>query len=234
MPVSVAKHCDNMIFMSCYPDKSFDIAIVDPQTGQGEDRKHLSRNQPTEQRNGTKKKVQVYKYSTNIWDLMPPNQAYFNELFRVSKRQIIMCENWLTFDQKEKSSGRIVWNLLRETDFSDCNIMWTNLFNRIDYFEFMWNGMHQGIEINNRKFNGNKALNQKRIHPSEKPYKVYSHLLKSYVKPGSSILDTHMGSGALRIVADKMGYDFYGCEQDEQFFYDQEKRWNNYKLNLFS
>jgi site-specific DNA-methyltransferase (adenine-specific) len=216
---------DNLLFMKDIPNNYFDIAIVDPQTGQDEGKKHLSRPKSVMQDNGKTLNIKS-SHRVKEWDNKQPPQEYFNELFRVSKHQIIMCENYLHFTQKDNSPGRIVWNLLRENDFSDCQVMWTSLFQKIEYFEYMWNGMMQGTGINSRTQQGNKALNQKRIHPSEKPIPVYKYLFKTYVKPGWKVFDSHLGSGASAIAAYEMEVaEFHGCEIDEDIFNDAEKRY---------
>lgn len=228
------QNIDNMQFMGQFPNGFFDIAIVDPQTGQGEDKKHASRPTHVKQKNGSMLKHNSI-HRIKDWDNSPPRQSYYDELFRVSKNQIIMCENYLSFDQKSNSSGRIIWNLLRDNDFSACQIMWTSLTNKIEYFEFLFNGMIQGYQINNRKQQGNKKFNEKRIHPNQKPVIVYHELFKMHCEKGMKILDTHLGSGSIRIAADYFGVDLYGCELDEDIFNDQEKRWNEYlnEPNIF-
>lgn len=226
--ISHVENMDNMQFMSKFPNGYFDLAIVDPQTGQGEDKKHATRPTHIKQKNGN---MLPHKSGHRIkdWDNEAPRQSYYDELFRVSKHQIIMCENYLSFDQKSTSAGRVIWNLLRDNDFSDCQIMWTDLTNKIDYFEFLFNGMIQGYQINNRKQQGNKKLNEKRIHPNQKPIPVYGKLLKDYAEQGFKILDTHLGSGSIRIACDILGFDFYACELDEDIYNDQEKRYIQYK-----
>lgn len=212
---------DNMEYMAKFPDKFFDLAVVDPQTGQGEDKKHATRPKLVKQKNGT---LLAHNSTHRIksWDNKQPEQSYFDELFRVSKHQIIMCENYLQFNQKNSSAGRIVWNMLRVNDFSDAHIMWNSMSKKIDYFEFLWNGMIQGYAINNREQQGNKKLNEKRIHPNQKPKTVYQWLLKKFAQPGFKILDTHLGSGNSRVVAYDMDLDFYGCEKDSDIFNDHE------------
>jgi len=166
---------DNVEYMSELPDNAFDLAIVDPQTGQDEGKRHASRPYTVKQANGTKLRIER-THKVKEWDNAPPTQEYWNQLFRVSKHQIVMCENYLDFDQKKNSAGRIIWNLLRDNDFSACQIMWTDLFQKIEYFEYLWSGMMQGTGINQRTQKGNKALNEKRIHPSQKPITNFHRL----------------------------------------------------------
>lgn len=136
-----------------------------------------------------------------------------------------MCENYLNFDQKKSSPGRIIWNLLRENDFSSCQIMWTNLSNKIEYFEYLWSGMMQGEKINSRIQIGDKSKNEKRIHPSQKPIIVYNYLLHKYATPEMKILDTHSGSASLAIAAFYFGCDFVGTELDKDIFDASIKRY---------
>lgn len=227
MLISEVHNMDNIEFMKGYADSFFDLAIIDPQTGQGEDKKHATRPIVIRQKNGTYL-PNLTKHRIKDWDKSAPTQEFYDELFRVTKHQIIMCENYLYFDQKKTSAGRIIWNLCRQNDFSACQIMWTSLTNKIQYFEFLWNGMIQGFQINNRKQQGNKKLNEKRIHPNQKPVPVYAELLKMHAKPGFKILDTHVGSGSLRIACNEMGFDFYGCEKDEDIFNDHGERMKKY------
>lgn len=213
--------------MRTQPDKSFDIAIIDPQTGQGEGKNHTRRPKTVLQDNGNR--LSFHRdYHVSDWDSIPPTQEFYDELFRVSRHQIIMCENFLHFDQKKSSAGRIIWNLLRDNNFSDCQIMWTSLFQRIDYFEYMWNGMMQGTTIGSRVQQGNKSLNQKRIHPSEKPIIMYRHLLREYCNPWWSVLDTHMGSGSLAIACNEEKHSYTGTELDPINHSKAVKRFNLY------
>lgn len=220
---------DNVKFMKGLNDKAFDIGIIDPQTGQGEDGKHRSRNNHfLKQKNGEKLLIKN-NHRHKEWDDAPPTQEYWDEFFRVTKHQIIMCENYLHFEQKKDSPGRIVWNLLRENNFSACQVMWTDLSNKIDYFEYLWNGMMQGVAINSRVQQGNKQLNEKRIHPSQKPVIVYRHLLKNYCEKGWSVFDTHGGSASLAIACDQEGFSLTSIEKDMDIYNDSVKRFNDYK-----
>ena len=93
----------------------------------------------------------------------------------------------------------------------------------------MWNGMMQGKSISEGFVQqGNKALNEQRIHPTQKPVALYTWLFQKYAKPGDSILDTHLGSGSSRIAALELGLDFVGYEIDKYYFEVQEKRFEEY------
>lgn len=223
MPTQRIIHTDNLEYLRTLKTKSVDIAIIDPQTGQGEGRNHARKNYKVKQKNGA---IHLLDRPHHIsdWDDEQPPQEFFDELFRVSKHQIIMCENYLSFNQKDKSNGRIVWNLLRKVNFSDCNIMWQSLTNKIHYFEYLWNGMIQGTAINSTRQIGNKKLNQKRIHPTEKPIIVYRHLLREFCQPGWTVLDTHAGSAACGISCAIEGFDYIGLEKDITFYSKAYKR----------
>lgn len=222
---------DNLEYMSTVPDKYFDLALIDPQTGQGEGKRHASRPYIVTQKNGDKLIIER-PHKIKEWDNEAPSQEYWDELFRVTKHQIILCENYLHFEQKRTSAGRIIWNLLRDNDFSACQIMWTDLFQKIEYFEYLWNGMIQGTGINSRTQKGNKALNEKRIHPSQKPVIMYRYLLKTYAQPGWKIFDSHLGSGSLAIACHDEGFEFTGTEIDIDNFNDSKKRLMNYTNQL--
>jgi site-specific DNA-methyltransferase (adenine-specific) len=87
---------------------------------------------------------------------------------------------------------------------------------------------HDVLVYHNRQQQGNKRLNEVRIHPSQKPVAVYAELLKRFAKPGFKILDTHLGSGSSRIACYELGFDFYGCELDADIFNDQEQRFRGH------
>ena len=97
----------------------------------------------------------------------------------------------------------------------------------------MWNGMCQGRSVaEGRVMQGNKALNEERIHPTQKPIALYVWLLQKFAKPGWKILDTHLGSGSSRIAAYGLGFDFYGCEIDKKYFDAMNKRFEQHCLGI--
>jgi len=243
-PTSETYNMDCMEYMRQLPDKYFELTIPDCPYGIKDDgRNHLGRIfkksgeaiVKRDRRNGEIIKVRPQKYKLNgMYDSEQPSQVYFDELFRVSKHQIIWGSNYLKFDQKDSSSGMIIWDKVNgNTDQSDCEVAWTNLFSSVRMFSFMWNGMLQGSGVVNGKTNqGNKALCEERIHPNHKPVALYKWLLSNYAKPGDKILDTHLGSGSSRIAAYDLGFDFYATELDKDYFDAQEKRFQNFKSQL--
>lgn len=225
---SIVENRDCMTPMAEMPDGAFDLAIVDVPFGLNEGRKHTSRSGYVKQRNGSVLYVPP-KHIEKEWDAYAPSQTYFDELFRVSKKAIIFGENYLQFTQKADSSGRIFWDKLTTGDFSDGEMLWTNLFSSVRRVVYMWSGFNQGLSLATPFIQqGNKQLNERRIHPTQKPVALYKWLLTNYAKPGQRILDTHLGSGSSRIAAYDLGFDFTGYELDTDYFNAQEARFANH------
>ncbi len=149
---------------------------------------------------------------------MPPTKEYFDELFRVSKNQIIWGCNY--FDYIFPSTGRIVWDKCNgKSTFSDCEIAYCSSHDSVRMFRFMWNGMMQGKSIEEGHImQGNKKLNEKRIHPTQKPVTLYEWLLTKYAREGDIILDTHVGSGSSLIACERLGFEYIACDIDPFYF----------------
>jgi site-specific DNA-methyltransferase (adenine-specific) len=198
---STTENRDCMEAMRSFPDKYFDLAIVDPPYGigaeQGTNRK--SRNQ--------------FKDKSYGWDSSAPDKNYFYELFRVSKNQIIWGANhfiesvpsansrhWIVWDKK--NPGRL---------FADAELAWCSRMDNVRIADLI------RVQELNKIDNG-------KIHPTQKPVELYKWLLQNYAKQGDKILDTHLGSGSSRIAAYDMGFDFWGYELDSEYFEKQEQR----------
>lgn len=224
---------DCMIGMARYPDKYFDLALVDPQYGIGESFRVQSRGLKVKQKSGSYLFISSgKKHAIKDWDSKRPDKAYFEELKRVSKNQIIWGGNHFA-DLLPARSGWIIWDKLNEaSDQSDCELAWTSLKCGARKFTFLWNGFLQGRTDNGKIAQGDKRLNEKRIHPTQKPVQLYKWCLKNYADPGQKILDTHLGSGSSRIAAHDMGFDFTGFEIDKDYFEAQEKRFRNHIAQL--
>ena len=203
---------DNMSLMARYPDKHFDLAIVDPPYGIGEDG---SKNKT---RTGGLAKPKDYKaFAGN--DISSPNIEYFNQLIRVSKNQIIFGANHFISKIPYNSSCWIVWDKDNgNTDFADCELAWTSFKTSVRKYKFKWQGMLQ----ENMK---NKEL---RIHPTQKPVALYKWLLDKYAKQGDKILDTHLGSGSIAIACHDYGFDLTACELDTEYYNKAMDRINNH------
>ena len=216
---------DCMLYMRDVEDDSFDLAIVDPPYFNGPDKLGYYGK-------GSRSVTGVRRpdYEAKDWDV--PGEDYFRELFRISKHQIIWgCNHYAGYIPHV---GRIVWNKVNQSSsFSDAEIASCSLHDSTRMFDFMWNGMCQGKSISEgRVMQGNKKLNEKRIHPTQKPVILYDWLLREYAKPGMRIFDSHHGSGSLSISADKYGCDLVACEIDSSMYVKQQKRYANYKAQL--
>ena len=218
---------DCMEVMRGLGDGAFDLAICDPPYFWGPNRRGFygaARSALAVRRAGYPK--------TEAWDVV--DALYMAELRRVSRHQIVWGVNYLDFNP---GPGRIVWDKVNgATSYSDCEIAYCSLHDSVRQFRFMWNGMCQGKSVaEGHVMQGNKRLNQQRIHPTEKPYALYHWLLRKYAEPGWKILDTHLGSGSHRIVADALGFEFLGIEADVVHFHNQELRFRaRREHNLFS
>lgn len=214
MVISEVYNIDCMEYMKNIPDKFFNLAIVDPQYGIGEDGKS---------NHSRGKLAKAKQYTPKHWDNEPMSPQYFKELFRVSKNQIIWGENHFITRINKDSPCWIVWDKDNgASDFADCELAFTSFPNAVRKFKYRWNGMLQ----ENMK---NKEI---RIHPTQKPVDLYAYLLKTFAKEGDKIFDSHLGSGSSRIAAYKLGFDFYGCEIDKEYFASANERFKNECLGI--
>lgn len=196
---------DCMDGMRMFPDKYFSLAIVDPPYFSGPERREFYGRK--ESPIGVKR---LYEKMDN-WEV--PGPEYFEELFRVSKNQIIWGCNYFDY---QFGPGRIIWDKCNDwSDFSNCEIAYCSFHDSVRIFRYMWNGMMQGKSISEGWIQqGNKRLNEKRIHPTQKPVALYEWLLQRYAKSGDIILDTHVGSASSLIACHRNRYDFVGFEID--------------------
>ena len=198
---------DCMVGMARYPDKYFDLAIIDPPYGIGE----------SGSKNHSRSKIATAKNYKAFHgdDLKPPDDDYFTELIRVSKNQIIWGSNHFISRIPYDSSCWIVWDKQNgESDFADCELAWTSFKTAVRKFEFRWQGMLQG----------NMKVKEIRIHPTQKPVALYKWLLTNYAKEGDLILDTHVGSASSLIACYDMGFDAVGFELDEDYYNESKQR----------
>jgi len=219
---------DCMDYMKGLDDNAFDLAIVDPPYGIGASKPSNKKGYVT-QKNGSKIFMADTGYKHKDWDSSIPTTEYFNELIRVSKNQIIWGFNYygLTI-----GSGRIIWDKVNDhMDQNDCEIAYYSGNNRQDIVRYMWAGFCQGaVAGGNSKTAGvqigDKSKNEKRIHPTQKPVKLYEWLLTNYAEKGQRILDTHLGSGSSAIAAHYYGCDFVGIELDEDYYKAAKERFD--------
>jgi site-specific DNA-methyltransferase (adenine-specific) len=205
--ISEVYNMDCIEGMKQYPDNHFDLAIVDPpygidgavEIGFG-DTKSGRVNRPS-------------KWGQKQWDKERPTKAYFDELKRVSKNQIIFGGNYFA-DLLEPSRCWIVWDKMQRVDQADAELAWTSFTNSVRVYQFHCSKL-QGFQ------------NPNRFHPTEKPISLYEWILGKYAKDGDLILDTHLGSQSSRIAANKAGLDFVGFEIDKEYFDNGNERYNN-------
>ena len=184
---------DNMQLMARYPDKHFDLAIVDPPYGAND----AFESKMTNSKNQSSKRTKYKEFDNKI-----PCNNYFNELKRISKNQIIWGGNYFGL-----IGGVIVWDK-NGTAFGDGEIAICTTHKSVRIFKFTWNGMLQG----------NMSNKEIRIHPTQKPVALYKWLLDKYAKKGDKILDTHLGSGSIAIACDDYGFDLTACELDKEYY----------------
>ncbi len=188
-------HIDCMEYMAGLPDKSFDLAIVDPPYGIGANKMTLG--------NG---KRRIFRGGFD-WDNDAPDVRYFNELFRISKNQIVWGANHFISRMPFDSSCWIFWDKgTGDNDFADGELAWASFKTTVRKYFKSWVGANA------------KDACIDRIHPTQKPVQLYKWLLTNYAKEGDKILDTHLGSGSSAIAAHSMGFDFVGCELDKDYY----------------
>jgi len=203
---------DCIEYMQFLPNNFYDWAIVDPPYFNGPQKLGYYGNKCSKtgvKRNGYKK--------LGTWDL--PSIEYFQELKRVSKNQIIWGINYFPWAiETFTGSGRIIWDKINTTStYSDCEIAYCSSIDKVIQFDFMWNGMLQGCPNDGRKMQGNKKLNERRIHPTQKPIALYSWILNKFCQKNNNILDTHLGSASAAIAAHRARINFTGIEISTEY-----------------
>lgn len=190
-----------------YPDKFFDLAVVDPPYGIKRDGKRKS----TSSHGGHK------GFEFKGWDANTPNQTYFNELFRVSKNQIIWGANYYP-QYLPPSMGWVFWDKGQDLSMSDGELAFTS-FNRA----------LRRVKINRVQL----LVEGDTIHPTQKPVKLYQWLLENFATEGNLILDTHVGSASSLIACESMGFNYVGFELDSDYYEAAQKRLKSVQKRLF-
>jgi site-specific DNA-methyltransferase (adenine-specific) len=190
---------DCMDYMQSIPDGYFELAIVDPEFGIG-----IGKSPRLVTDKGKKAKK---------WDDKPISMNYFDNLYRISKNQIIWGGNYYALPSNKHC---IIWDKIQPEDLS---------FGMFDYAWTSFNG-------SNKIFRRSVQLEKDKIHPTQKPIKLYEWLLMNYAKYGDKILDTHLGSQSSRIAAYNLGFEFVGTELDQEYFDQGCKRFDQHKAQL--
>ena len=192
---------DNMELMARYPDKYFDLAIVDPPYG-----------------------IEIAE-----WDKERPTAEYWEQLFRVSKNQIVWGGNyfnlpikrqWICWDKSVVKAG-----YLGKREFDEFELAWTSFYGKCKMIRFSDIGNMNG-------FDGKLKVDytfKGKIHPCQKHINIYKWLLDKYAKQGDKILDTHLGSGSIAIACHDYGFDLTACELDKEYFDKAMQRFENHK-----
>lgn len=207
--------------ISQYPDKYFDIAIIDPPYGI--DAANMTMGSTKNNESTAKKlKTKFNKGSGKLknralntmdceWDKFPPKQQFFDEVFRVSKNQIIFGMNYFNLPP---TRCVIVWDKIQPWEnFSQVELAWTSFNKPAKLYRISSRG---------------GANNEAKIHPTQKPIKLYEKIYNDFVTEGMKILDTNVGSGSHRIVAQRANCYFIGYEIHSEYWESQEKRYNEF------
>ena len=204
---------DCMDLMKQYPDKYFDLAIVDPPYGL--DFGTYNRTNKT----ATGERVKANKYHCSDWDKNTPHQSYFTELQRISKNQIIWGGNYFNLPP------------------SRCFIFWYKHqpVNNFSDGEFAWTSFNKPAKCFDYPYYGNINSEKDRIHPTQKPVQLYKWLLQKYAKEGDKILDTHFGSLSIGIACHDLHFELTASELDKEYYELGKNRlmWHQKQLNLF-
>jgi site-specific DNA-methyltransferase (adenine-specific) len=203
-PISEVYLMDCIEGMKHYPDKYFDLAIVDPPYGIG------AENHAGNADNGWK------QWTKKSWDNQIPQMIYFTELFRVSKEQIIWGGNYFA-SLLPNSQGWIFWDKgQRNFSLADGELCWTSFKKSLRVFEMA-------------RAKAKASIGYEKIHPTQKPVELYDFCFNfAKLEEGAKVIDTHLGSGSSRISANKNKLNFVGFEIDEEYFNKQEKRYADF------
>ena len=210
--IEITNEC-NMELMARYEDNYFDLAIVDPPYGIGADDKNS-----TDKKQSKKSASKSKDYGSQNWDDAIPNDEYFTELKRVSKKQIVWGANFFNLQ-----GGMLYWHKhVTMPTYSQGELAWLSWLNKIDFVDIAWHGMIQH-DMKNK---------EQRIHPTQKPVKLYEWLLMNYAKEGDKILDTHLGSGSIALACHNLKYDLTACELDKDYYDAAMKRLKEHQQQL--
>lgn len=223
---------DCMNLLSTYGDNEFDLAIVDPPYGINAPNMSMGTN-PNKSKTGDgigtasrlkkgrlnsgsgKLKNRVLNTMRLDWDNEIPTKAYFDELFRISKNQVIFGGNYFGLPA---TRCIVCWDKLQPWDnFSQWEMAWTSFDKPAKMYRYSSRG---------------GANEETKIHPTQKPIALYGWMLNQFAKEGDKIIDTHFGSGSLGIACHDLGFELTAIERDKQYFADSIKRITKYQLHL--
>ncbi len=204
-PLNTAYNGDCLEFMKNLPDKCIDLVLTDPPYGinAGKDSRFGKDFRDNTSSSGKTYKAKDFKKSE--WDSNIPDKIIFDEIMRISKHQIIWGWNYFSEHLKNTSSV-IVWDKMNgESNLSDCELAWTSHDTAVRKYSLLWNGFQRGEKMD-------------RIHPTQKPLKLFKWCLEKYSKPGDLIFDPFLGSFTTAVACHSHGLNWIGCEKDEDYF----------------
>ena len=192
---------DCMIGMAEYEDNNFDLCICDPPYGIGD----FSQSDAVDFKNVK-------------WNEKIPDEDYFNELRRVSKKRVVWGANY--YNCFEEGNGAVIWyKNIGHPSMSHCEIASVSGQKKVDYIHINWSG-------------GIRSMQNDYCHPCQKPTKLYKWLLTKYAKEGDLILDTHVGSASSLIACEDMGFEYVGFEIDKDYYDSAQKRLTQFRSQL--
>jgi site-specific DNA-methyltransferase (adenine-specific) len=217
-----------------YPDKYFDYVIDDVPYGinLGKMAFLTEKKHTIKQKNKTRLSPSKNNksYTVKQWDNCTPTQEYFDEMRRISHHQIIFGVEYV--DWEGLGTGRIKWNkgVDERMSFKSYEMAYCSSINYEHQVDLLWNGMRQAENLENpMRQQGNKKLNEKRIHPCHKPILLYKKIALDFDLKDKKVYCGHNGSGSDRIALDEYVKEFVASEIDKEYFDLQENRWRNYK-----
>ena len=210
-------NADCMDLMKEFPDQYFDLAIVDPVYGGVTPGGYM--------KNGfAGDNFKNKPYHIALWRQDKTDKSYFDELFRVSKNQIIWGGNYFA-SMLHDTQCWIVWDKQRSVNYADFEIAWTSFDQASRIFRYKWNGFMQG-DMKNK---------EKRIHPTQKSVVLYEWLLNMFAGPDDIMLDTHVGSASSLIACRNTNHKYVGSEIDPVYYAAAKKRLDaeEAQMNIF-
>lgn len=211
-------NADCLDILKQLPDKCIDLVLTDPPYGIGVGKKTCIYDG---KKHGNAKTKRT-EYKEKDWDNEIPAKEIFEEIFRVSKNQIIFGGNYF-IEFLHNSNCWLVWDKLNgNNDFADCELAWTSFKSSVRKYEFLWNGMLQQ-DMKNK---------EKRIHPTQKPADLFGMILRDYSKEGDLILDCFSGSGTTAIACHNLKRNFICIEKDFDYWKASCKRLEDYQKQL--
>lgn len=208
-------HADCMEVLKNLPDKSIELVLTDPPFG-----RKIVKNGKI----GGDRIAAVKDYGSETWDDKSPDKIYFDEIFRVSKNQIIFGANYFIEKINKNSPCWLIWDKDNSGDFADAELAWTSFSTPVRIYRWRWNGMLQQ-DMKNK---------EKRIHPTQKPVRLFEKIISDYYKKDSNgiVADFYSGSGTTAIACYNLGIPFICVEKKKQYFDDSIKRFDEVKSQI--